>query len=134
MTDQQHPSVEEAKADGKYIRTIKSFVKREGRLTKGQQASLDAHWPTMGLEHKNGLINPAELFNNDGKLILEIGFGMGASLVEMAKNAPESNFIGIEVHTPGVGACLSSASEAEINNIKLYEHDAIEILGDCIPI
>lgn len=133
MTEQKHTSVEEAKAEGKYIRTIKSFVKREGRLTKGQQASLDAHWPTMGLEHKNGLINPAELFNNDGKLILEIGFGMGASLVEMAKNAPESNFIGIEVHTPGVGACLSSASEAEVSNIKLYEHDAIEILANCIP-
>jgi len=133
MTEQKHTSVEQAKADGKYIRTIKSFVKREGRLTKGQQAALDAHWPTMGLEHKNGLIAPKALFNNDSDVVLEIGFGMGASLVEMAKKAPEKNFIGIEVHLPGVGACLSSANEAEVTNLKVYEHDAIEVLRDCVP-
>lgn len=133
MTEQKHTSVEQAKAEGKYIRTIKSFVKREGRLTKGQQAALDAHWPTMGLEHKNGLITPSQLFNNDGPVVLEIGFGMGASLVEMAKNAPDTNFIGIEVHLPGVGACLSSASAAQVTNLKVYEHDAVEVLSDCIP-
>lgn len=133
MTEQKHTSVEQAKAEGKYIRTIKSFVKREGRLTKGQQAALDAHWPNMGLEHKNGLITPSQLFNNDGPVVLEIGFGMGASLVEMAKNAPDTNFIGIEVHLPGVGACLSSASDAQVTNLKVYEHDAVEVLNDCIP-
>ncbi|NVK24144.1 MAG: tRNA (guanosine(46)-N7)-methyltransferase TrmB [Gammaproteobacteria bacterium] len=136
MTDPKsenaHKSIEQAKAEGKYIRTVKSFVKREGRLTKGQQAALDAHWPTMGLEHKNGAVDFAELFGNANPVVLEIGFGMGASLVEMAQNAPDKNFIGIEVHLPGVGACLSSASEAGVNNLKVYEHDAVEVLKDCI--
>jgi tRNA (guanine-N7-)-methyltransferase len=132
MSEQNHKSIEQAKAEGKYIRTIKSFVKREGRLTKGQQAALDAHWPTMGLEHEQGLVDFSALFGNNNPVVLEIGFGMGASLVEMAKNAPEKNFIGIEVHLPGVGACLSAAHEAGVNNLRVYEHDAVEILRDCI--
>lgn len=131
MTEQDHKTIEQAKAEGKYIRTIKSFVKREGRLTKGQQAALDQHWPTMGLEHAQGLVNFEQLFGNNNPVVLEIGFGMGASLVEMAKNAPDKNFIGIEVHLPGVGACLSSANEAGVDNLKVYEHDAVEILSDC---
>lgn len=133
MSEQNQTSLEKAKAEGKYIRTIKSFVKREGRLTKGQQAAIDAFWPTMGLTHDAGLVSMAELFGNNNPVVLEIGFGMGASLVEMAKNAPEKNFIGIEVHLPGVGACLSAANEAGVTNLKVYEHDAVEILRDCIP-
>lgn len=129
---QEHKSIEQAKAEGKYIRTIKSFVKREGRLTKGQQAALDQFWPTMGLEHQNGLLDFEQVFGNSNPVVLEIGFGMGASLVEMAKNAPEKNFIGIEVHLPGVGACLSTANEAQVSNLKVFEHDAVEILRDCI--
>ena len=132
-TEQAHKSLEQAKAEGKYIRTVKSFVKREGRLTKGQQAALDQNWPAMGLEHQGSLIDPVQVFGNDHPVVLEIGFGMGASLVEMAKNAPEKNFIGIEVHLPGVGACLMAAAEAEVSNLRVYEHDAVEILADCIP-
>lgn len=131
--EQRHKSLEQARAEGKYIRTIKSFVKREGRLTKGQQAALDKHWPVMGLEHTNELISFQTIFNNDNPVVLEIGFGMGASLVEMAKNQPNKNFIGIEVHLPGVGACLTSAHEAEVTNLRVYEHDAVEVLRDCIP-
>lgn len=129
---QEHKTIEQAKAEGKYIRTVKSFVKREGRLTKGQQAALDQFWPTMGLEHQNGKIDFQQVFGNDNPVVLEIGFGMGASLVEMAKNAPDKNFIGIEVHLPGVGACLSTANEAGVNNLRVYEHDAVEVLRDCI--
>ena len=72
-------------------------------------------------------------FGNTHPLKLEIGFGMGKSLVEMAKNAPELNFIGVEVHRPGVGACIGLAQEEGVNNLKVYEHDAIEVLADCIP-
>lgn len=136
MSDTNKPqspaSLEEAKAAGKYIRTVKSFVKREGRLTKGQQAALDAHWPTMGLEHQSGLVDFANLFGNNNPVTLEIGFGMGASLVEMATNDPQRNFVGIEVHLPGVGACLSAAHEAKVENLKVYEHDAVEIFKDCL--
>ena len=73
------------------------------------------------------------MFGNDNPVVLEIGFGMGKSLVEMAKNAPELNFVGVEVHRPGVGACIALAKEEGIENLRVYEHDAIEILADCIP-
>lgn len=66
-------------------------------------------------------------------MVLEIGFGMGASLVEMAKAAPELNFIGIEVHRPGVGACLSAAEEAGLSNLRLFCHDAVEVLEQMLP-
>ena len=133
MTEREHQSLEDAEASGKYIRKVRSFVKREGRLTKGQARALELFWQTMGLEHNQGMLNFSELFGNDNPITLEIGFGMGKSLVEMAKNAPNINFIGVEVHRPGVGACIALAEEAGVTNLKVYEHDAIEVLADCIP-
>ncbi|WP_076542356.1 tRNA (guanosine(46)-N7)-methyltransferase TrmB [Shewanella sp. UCD-KL21] len=118
--------------DGKYIRKIRSFVLREGRLTKGQANAIEAHWPAMGLDYTPEAINLAEVFKRDADTVLEIGFGMGASLVEMAKAAPELNYIGIEVHKPGVGACLVDAGEAEITNLRVYHHDAMEVLENSI--
>lgn len=94
--------------EGKYLRKVKSFVLREGRLTKGQAQALEENWPTMGLEYTPEPIDLQQVFGRDADTVVEIGFGMGASLVEMAKAAPELNFIGIEVHKPGVGACLST--------------------------
>jgi tRNA (guanine-N7-)-methyltransferase len=132
MTDKIHKTIEQAEQEGKYIRKVRSFVKREGRLTKNQERAINDNWQTMGLNHSDGLIDVQTLFKNDNPVVLEIGFGMGKSLVEMAKASPELNFIGIEVHKPGVGACISSAVEAEVTNLKVYEHDAIEILADCI--
>ncbi|RHW77625.1 tRNA (guanosine(46)-N7)-methyltransferase TrmB [Colwellia sp. RSH04] len=133
MTEKTHKTIEQAEQEGKYIRKVRSFVKREGRLTKGQERALTDHWQDMGLNHSDGLINPKTVFGNDNPVVLEIGFGMGKSLVEMAKAAPELNFIGIEVHKPGVGACISFAVEQGVKNLRVYEHDAIEILADCIP-
>jgi len=128
-----HKTIEQAEQEGKYIRKVRSFVKREGRLTNGQAKALEQFWEVMGLSHSDEMINPEVLFGNSNPVVLEIGFGMGKSLVEMAKNDPKLNFIGIEVHRPGVGACISLAQEECVNNLKVYEHDAIEILADCIP-
>jgi tRNA (guanine-N7-)-methyltransferase len=119
--------------DGKLIRKIRSFVRREGRLTKGQESSMNECWPTMGIDFKAELLDWKEVFGNDNPVVLEIGFGMGASLVEMAKNAPEKNFIGIEVHSPGVGACLADAREAGITNLRVMCHDAVEVFEHMIP-
>ncbi|WOH38693.1 tRNA (guanosine(46)-N7)-methyltransferase TrmB [Thalassotalea fonticola] len=130
---QKHKTIEQAQAEGKYIRKVRSFVKREGRLTKAQARALDTLWDTMGLNHADGMISAKTLFGNDNPITLEIGFGMGKSLVAMAKAAPEINFIGIEVHRPGVGACIAEAEAEGVTNLKVYEHDAIEILADCIP-
>ncbi|WP_371185742.1 tRNA (guanosine(46)-N7)-methyltransferase TrmB [Thalassotalea maritima] len=133
MSDRDHKTIEQAEAEGKYIRKVRSFVKREGRLTKGQARALETLWDTMGLNHSDGMIDPKQVFANDNPVTLEIGFGMGKSLVEMAKNDPNRNFIGIEVHRPGVGSCLALAEAQGVSNLRVYEHDAIEILADCIP-
>ncbi|MCH4295558.1 tRNA (guanosine(46)-N7)-methyltransferase TrmB [Shewanella sp. 3B26] len=118
--------------DGVYLRKVRSFVLREGRLTTGQAKALESFWPTMGLEYSPEPVNFAEAFGREADTVVEIGFGMGASLVEMAANAPELNFIGIEVHKPGVGACLGDAGAAGISNLRVYHHDAVEVLENAI--
>ncbi|RUO62922.1 tRNA (guanine-N(7)-)-methyltransferase [Pseudidiomarina planktonica] len=128
----KHASIEDAEASGKYIRRIRSFVKREGRLTKGQAGALERQWPKLGLEHQAEAIDLKAVFGRSAPVVLEIGFGMGKSLVEMAKAAPDQDFIGIEVHRPGVGACLLEAEEQQVENLRVYEHDAVEVLADCI--
>lgn len=119
--------------DGKYLRKVRSFVLREGRLTKGQAQAIEEQWPVMGLEYQNTAIDLAKTFSRDAQTVLEIGFGMGASLVAMAAAAPALNFIGIEVHKPGVGACLSDAAAANITNLRVFHHDAVEVLENTIP-
>ena len=124
---------EETTEEGKFMRRIRSFVRREGRLTKGQERALQELWPVMGVEYRDEMLDLNQLFGREAPVVLEIGFGMGKSLVEMAAAAPEKNFIGIEVHRPGVGACLSSAQDAGITNLRLFCHDAVEVLGQMIP-
>ena len=125
-------SEEEARAAGVYISKIKSYVKREGRLTKAQGKAIEDNWPSMGLSVKQGLLDLDYVFNRQAQRVLEIGFGMGKSLVEMAAAAPETDFIGIEVHRPGIGACLASAQEADVTNLRVFEHDAVEVLEQSI--
>ncbi|MFC4701352.1 tRNA (guanosine(46)-N7)-methyltransferase TrmB [Glaciecola siphonariae] len=125
-------SEEEARQAGVYISKVKSFVKREGRLTKAQGKALEEQWPHMGLNIEQGLLNLNEVFGREAPRVLEIGFGMGKSLVEMAQHAPQTDFIGIEVHRPGVGACLADAADASLSNLRVFEHDAVEVLASCI--
>lgn len=119
--------------DGKLVRKIRSFVRREGRLTKGQQLALENNWANMGIDFDKQALNWTEVYGREGHVVLEIGFGMGASLVEMAKNAPEKNFIGIEVHSPGVGACLMAAEAEGLTNLRVMCHDAVEVFEHMIP-
>lgn len=128
-----HNTQEETTEDGKFMRRIRSFVRREGRLTKGQERALTELWPVMGVEYTPQKLDLAVLFGRDAPIVLEIGFGMGKSLVEMAAAAPEKNFIGIEVHRPGVGACLSLAQDMGVTNLRVFCHDAVEVLGEMIP-
>lgn len=123
----------EVNEEGKIVRRIRSFVRREGRLTKGQEKAIEECWATMGIDFVQQRLDWKEVFGNDNPVVLEIGFGMGASLVKMAKNAPEKNFIGIEVHSPGVGACLASAQEAGVTNLRVMCHDAVEVFEHMIP-
>lgn len=115
-----------------FLRRIRSFVKREGRLTPGQQNAINTGWPLFGLE-PNVSINTLELFGNDNPVTLEIGFGNGESLVDMAANNPNRNYIGIEVHRPGVGHLLRRVIEKELSNVRVFNADAIEVLQHAIP-
>lgn len=126
-------SEQEAQAAGVYVSKVKSYVKREGRLTKAQERAINENWDSMGLSLEQGMLNLHDVFKRTAPVVLEIGFGMGKSLVEMAANAPDHDFIGIEVHTPGVGACLASAAEAKLTNLRVFEHDAVEVLKLSIP-
>ena len=119
--------------NGRAMRRIRSFVRRQGRLTKGQQHALENYWPVMGVEYQTDAVDLTALFGREAPTVLEIGFGMGASLVTMAGNNPQQNFLGIEVHSPGVGACLADATEAELSNLRVMCHDAVEVLENMIP-
>lgn len=112
---------------------IKSFVLRQGRMSKGQQAAIDRIWPQYGLEADAGLLDLAQVFGRDAPTYVEIGFGMGSSLAQMAQDNPQNNYIGIEVHRPGVGALCKLIEEKNLTNIRIFNHDAVEILEKQIP-
>lgn len=109
-------------------RAIKSFVMRAGRLTKGQEGALERMWPSFGLDIAQGALDPVQVFGRQAPLVLEIGYGMGTTLVQMAEAAPEKDFIGVEVHLPGVGALLALTEEKQLRNLRTYKEDAIEVL------
>lgn len=113
-------------------RPVRSFVMRAARMTPSQKQNLEQHWANFGLTTTDGLLQPHEVFHRDGDLVLEIGFGMGDSLAAMAKAAPEKNFIGVEVHLPGVGRLLRHLVQEGITNVRCYKEDAIDVLTNCI--
>jgi tRNA (guanine-N7-)-methyltransferase len=113
-------------------RRIRSFVRREGRLTQGQHRALEQNWPKYGLSHEQDL-DPGQVFGRAAPLTLEVGFGNGASLAEMAASDPDSDFIGIEVHRPGVGRLLMELERRIIGNVRVFCHDAVEVLEARIP-
>jgi tRNA (guanine-N7-)-methyltransferase len=115
-----------------YPRRIRSFVLRAGRMTRGQQRAMDEYWPRWGLELEQGMLDAQAAFGRQAPLVLEIGFGMGQSLSEMAAAAPERNFIGIEVHRPGVGRLLHDLGEQGSVNVRVYCEDAVLVLQQCI--
>ena len=114
-------------------RAIRSYALRAGRMTQGQLRAIEENWQRLGLAHSDGLLDFDAAFGRPHPRVLEIGFGMGQSLADMAKAAPDTNFIGIEVHKPGVGKLLQTMVELDLTNIRIYRHDAVEILRDCIP-
>ena len=119
--------------DSEQRRAIRSYVLRAGRMTPGQQRAYERGWRRWGLEFADGALDIESAFGRPGPVTLEIGFGMGQSLVTMAEAAPQTNFIGIEVHKPGVGRLLYGMEERGLSNIRIYCHDAVEVLRECIP-
>jgi tRNA (guanine-N7-)-methyltransferase len=115
------------------LRTVRSYVLRSGRKTESQQRAYEMLWPRFGLRTIDGI--PASLSpdGHTGEVVLEIGFGMGDSLAEMASCHPETFFIGIEVHKPGVGRLMNLAEERGISNLRIYAEDALEVLEKSVP-
>ena len=113
-------------------RPVRSFVLRAGRLTTGQQRALDELWPLYGIEEGDDQLNLAELFGNDHPVILEIGFGNGEATWQMASRQPGDNFLGVEVHKPGVGHLLLKIEEHGLDNLRIASEDAVDLLGSRI--
>ena len=113
---------------------VRSYVIRSGRITPSQEKALADQWPSYGLDMYQGCNALTSAFGNTlADLIIEIGFGMGDSLLEMARHNPEQNFIGIEVHPPGVGRIVNEASKQGLRNLRIFCADATDVLHDCIP-
>ncbi|QJD59590.1 tRNA (guanosine(46)-N7)-methyltransferase TrmB [Pseudomonas sp. gcc21] len=135
MTDSQTPTdLPENDTKGEHPRrAIRSFVMRAGRMTDAQKRGIEVGWPKFGLELESGLLDLDALFGRQAPRTLEIGFGMGQSLLEMAAAAPEQDFIGVEVHRPGVGSLLNGVLNAGLSNLRVFDCDAIEVLDKTIP-
>lgn len=131
MENSKEVSMEEEK---KHLRTIRSFVKREGRLTKGQERILEESPYLIPHEMVENEWDLDALFGRENReRTLEIGFGNGASLVEMAEMHPERDFLGVEVHRPGVGHLLLAVEEKGLTNLRAIDYDAVHIIDKCLP-
>lgn len=109
-------------------RPIRSFVLRQGRLTPAQSRALDELWPDYGIDWQEGLYDWNAAFGRDADLVIELGFGNGDALAHMAAAEPEKNFVGIEVHPPGVGAALQKIEKGGLDNVRVISVDGIDVL------
>jgi len=116
-------------------RSIRSFIIREGRLTRGQQQALDRLLPEFGLsvdQFPDNSFRPAEIFGRKIAITMEIGFGDGEALLDVAKKNPDNGFIGVEVHRPGVGHLLLEAEKRTLANVRVFNDDAVDVLSSAI--
>jgi tRNA (guanine-N7-)-methyltransferase len=120
-------------SEGKSPRSIRSFVTRTGRTTLAQQRALEMLWPKFGVEFEPGALNVAALFGRAAPQTVEIGFGNGANLIALAAAHPERNYIGIEVHRPGIGRLLLALEARGLSNVRVICRDAVEVLEQQLP-
>ena len=113
-------------------RPIRSFVLRQGRMSRAQSRACDALMPVYGVPFQKRLLDYEELFERQAPTILEIGFGMGETTARIAASQPQHNFIGIEVHAPGVGSLLRQLEVQALSNVRVIRHDAVEVVKEMI--
>ncbi len=131
----KHPVTDSGPDESRQQRPIRSFVVRQGRLTKAQRRALEVLWPVYGLDGPaagSGHIDMQTAFGRDAPLVLEIGFGNGDALAAMAAAEADCNFLGIEVYPPGVGAALQKIEQAGLGNVRIMSDDAVDVLQACV--
>lgn len=119
--------------DKRLLFRLRSFVRRDSRRTKAQARAHEEAWPRVGLSTKQGFYDWQSVFGREAPVYLEIGFGMGQSLVAAAKAYPEANFIGVETHQPGVGALLLGMQAQALTNLRVFDEDVIDVLAKAVP-
>lgn len=117
-----------------YPRAIRSYVTRKGRMCSHHVSALQQFWPEYGLDvaEEGHVYHWRDVFGRESPVILEIGFGMGSHLLMLAKNNPHNDYVGIEVHEPGVSSVLRQAKQAGLKNVRVFKFDAVEVLERCI--
>ena len=111
----------------------RSFVRRSGRITAAQKRALKTLWPMYGVDEAFSPLSLKEVFGREAPTVLEIGFGNGETLVRAAAESPKLNFLGVEVHLPGLGRCLLEAERAGLSNLRLIQADAMDVLRSQLP-
>ncbi|MDP1558227.1 MAG: tRNA (guanosine(46)-N7)-methyltransferase TrmB [Nitrosomonas sp.] len=114
-------------------RTIRSFVLRQGRLSNAQRRACETLLPKYGIPFTENLIELDDIFTRQAPRILEIGSGMGETTATIAQTHPENDYLAIEVHTPGVGSLLNQIAALELTNLRIIQHDAVEVLQHMLP-
>jgi tRNA (guanine-N7-)-methyltransferase len=134
MTEPQAPEdVEAAKGESSAPqRRIRSYVRREGRMTDGQKSALEDLWPHYGIDVPSAPLDLAAIFGREAPRVFEIGFGNGDHLLSRAASEPQHDFIGVEVHRPGCGRVMMNAQKSGLSNLRVSSHDAVEVLRDWI--
>ena len=115
------------------IRAIRSYVLRQGRTTPAQSRGLKDLFPRFGLPFSDQFLDPTGIFGRKAALVLEIGSGMGETTTAIAKAHPETDFLAVEVHAPGVGSLLNRLAAEELSNVRVIRHDAVEVLQQMVP-
>lgn len=121
---------EDTSRDTTRHRPVRSYVLREGRITPAQKRAFDAHWARYGLDYRGQPRDFDEVFGRRAPRIMEIGFGNGEALQWAAAHDRQRDYLGVEVHRPGVGRLMNALAEHAIDNARVYRHDAVEVLRD----
>jgi tRNA (guanine-N7-)-methyltransferase len=133
MNDDNTPDTSEGADDARPQRHIRSYVLRQGRMSPAQIRNIEEGMPRWGIPYAAQAIDYAATFGRTAPVVLEIGFGMGFTTAEIAAARPDTDFIGIEVHGPGVGNMFKLIAEQQLANVRVIQHDAVEVLRDMIP-
>lgn len=127
------PEEKDKSAINPHRRTVRSYVLRAGRVTEGQKRALEDLWPVYGMEPGKQRLNMDALFGNGQAVVMEIGFGNGDATWWMAKARPDQNYLGVEVHQPGVGSLMLKLEEHGLENVRVASEDAVELLQKQVP-